>query len=79
MSVARTAFSLARRVPFKAARVAPRTFTTVTARRTSNPPYEVDMQEKARFLLEKEMADTSYCRREMGPETRREQGLDATI
>ncbi|OCT49662.1 Cytochrome c oxidase subunit 4, mitochondrial [Cladophialophora carrionii] len=35
MSVARTAFSLVRRVPFQAARVAPRTFTTVTARRAS--------------------------------------------
>ncbi|OAL30851.1 hypothetical protein AYO20_08544 [Fonsecaea nubica] len=35
MSVARAAFSLARRVPMSAVRVAPRTFTTITARRAS--------------------------------------------
>ncbi|KIW69969.1 hypothetical protein PV04_02281 [Phialophora macrospora] len=35
MSVARTALSLARRVPFQAPRVAPRTFTTIAARRAS--------------------------------------------
>jgi hypothetical protein len=34
MSVARTAFSLARRVPFQVPRVAPRPFTTIAARRT---------------------------------------------
>ncbi|OAP64165.1 hypothetical protein AYL99_00137 [Fonsecaea erecta] len=33
MSVARAAFSLTRRMPLSAARVAPRTFTTITARR----------------------------------------------
>ncbi|KEF56512.1 cytochrome c oxidase subunit 5b [Exophiala aquamarina CBS 119918] len=38
MSVARVAFSLARRVPFKSARIAPRAFSTVQARREKWDP-----------------------------------------